>query len=384
MPFDISEALVEELTHIRHHLHANPELSGEEKNTAQFICKKLHEYGAHKVVANIGGYGIIAVYEGKEKGPNIGIRADFDALPIEDKIDQSYRSNYHNVGHKCGHDGHTTCALGVAAVLKNNPPQKGKVTFIFQPAEETGMGARSMMNDEKFNEYKPDFLFGQHNLPKAEKKRIYVKPKTFCAASIGMSVEFTGKTSHAAEPDKGRSPALALADMLHKAKTLNEDPTVFKDFTLITPIHAKLGEVAFGTTPGKAVVKMTLRSYKNRDLERAIEKMATYVKFLSNEYELSYAIDYTDHFEANKNDKAAYDKFIHALEEAAINFEELKEPIRWSEDFGHFSGIMKTCFFAVGSGEETAPLHDEKYDYPDEITPSAIRAFLAVLKTHNF
>lgn len=126
---------LKDLKEIRHHLHHNPELSGEEKNTAKFVKKQFSKFNYSNIIEDIGGYGIIATFDSKKDGPEVLFRTDMDALPIEDKIDKEYRSKKKNIGHKCGHDGHLTMMLGLADKINENGLEKGKVHLLFQPAE---------------------------------------------------------------------------------------------------------------------------------------------------------------------------------------------------------------------------------------------------------
>ena len=154
-----------DLVDLRHRLHRRPEISGEERETAATIVEFLKPTGPDRIVTELGGHGVAAIYEGAEPGPTVLIRAELDALPIEELSDSDHRSEIPGKGHLCGHDGHMTILAGLARGLQRNPPQKGRAILLFQPAEETGAGAAAVMADPKFEEIVPDYAFSLHNRP---------------------------------------------------------------------------------------------------------------------------------------------------------------------------------------------------------------------------
>jgi len=251
---------MEELIKLRHELHRNPELSGQERATAKRIRFFLSRYQPHELYSNIAGEGMAVVYKGKEPGPTVLIRCDMDALPITEQSDLKYKSNTPGVSHTCGHDGHMAIISGLAVRFFENPIQKGKAILFYQPSEENGLGAKNSIEKLKELDLLPDFAIAIHNLPKYKKGSVILGRYTFTAASKGIIIKLTGRNSHAAFPEHGLNPAAAIAEIIQHLLTL---PTSFKynDFVLVTIIHVKIGEVAFGTSPGSAVVMATLRAF---------------------------------------------------------------------------------------------------------------------------
>ncbi|HAH57338.1 MAG TPA: amidohydrolase, partial [Bacteroidales bacterium] len=261
------QKLERELISLRHQLHREPELSGNEVKTAHKIEAFARKYTPDQLITGLGGHGIAAIYNGKKPGPGVLIRCDMDALPIQEiNEDLEYRSTTAGLAHKCGHDGHMAIAAGLLPLLAENKPEKGRVVILFQPAEETGQGAEKVIKDPEFDQIKPDFCFALHNLPGFASGSIIIGKNTFASASVGLIVKLNGRTAHAAEPEKAITPAPAIAALIGHLPEL-ANPGEIRDFSLLTIIHARIGERAFGTTPGYAELMATLRAYTNDQLE---------------------------------------------------------------------------------------------------------------------
>lgn len=372
---------LKDLLALRKWLHKNPELSGKEKNTSRKLEEFIRQTSPDKIITGLGGYGVAAVYVFDEKGPTILVRADMDALPIDEVNTFAHKSENNGVSHKCGHDGHSTILSGLAMALKNNPFPKGRIVLLFQPEEETGQGAAKVIADEAFKMIKPDYAIALHNLPGFEKAAIVLRDGPFAAASTGMIVKITGASSHAAHPEQGNSPVKMLAQAMQNLPELpDRKSSKFKDFALATIIHAKLGEVAFGTNPGKAVMMATLRTYYNDDMDILVKEAEKLIKSLAEQYKMQIEIFYTEEFPATINDKTLNDIIRQVCEDTGEKTTEIKEPFRWSEDFGHFTSHFKGTLFGVGSGKDSPGLHNNDYDFPDEILPHAVQVFYHTLK----
>lgn len=371
---------IEELINIRHQLHRLAELSGEEKHTSKAILRQIKKYKPDQLITRIGGYGLAAVYKGQQAGPRLLFRADMDALPIEEINELAYKSQNKAVSHKCGHDGHSTILIGLAAILHKNPPAKGEVVLLFQPAEETGMGANQVIADEKFKQVKPDFAFALHNLPGFEKGQIIWRNSTFAAASIGLQLELTGRTAHASQPETGISPAVAMAEIIQAFQALNVTHPDDDHFAGLTITHAQLGERAVGTAPGRALIWATLRSYQDTLLADLQEQCVSIARNCATKNNLKLLIDWQEPFAASVN----IDELNHYLVQAARNLkypiEEKQNPFRWSEDFGHFGNETKTCLFGIGAGEDQPALHNPDYDFPDDLIMQGAQLFDAIRK----
>jgi amidohydrolase len=303
-----------------------------------------------------------------------------DALPITEINNLDYISTNKGVAHLCGHDGHTAVLCGVANMADKYRPKKGKLVLLFQPAEETGAGAELVIKDKMFEEIKPDFAFGFHNLPGYQKNTCFIRYGTFSSASTGVIINLKGLSSHAAYPEDGNNPDKCLAELINEFNSITSK-NIFDDFVLITVIHAKLGEIAFGTTPGDATIMLTIRSYLNNDMDKLIESIKSMLARVCEKHKISYHIDFTEHFPANKSDEYCVNLVKESAKTCNINTQELANAFRWSEDFGHFASNFKSAFFGIGSGESHPQLHNENYDFPDEITATSIKLFFEIYKT---
>ncbi len=372
------DALNSELTQLRKELHKHPELSGKEYNTAERVVEFAKKYNPDKVISKLGGTGVAVVFNGKEDGKTVLIRCDLDALPIEEENDFEHRSRSENVSHKCGHDGHMSIVSGLIPLLSENKIQKGRVVLLYQPAEEIGQGAEWVLNDEKFEEIKPDYVYALHNLPKFKLGQVLIRDKNFAAASKGLIIRLKGKTAHAAHPERGIPPSVAVAELIIGLRELKNNEAI-KDFSLVTIIHAKIGERAFGTTPGYAELMATLRSVRNDDMDLMTTEAEELISSIAKKHNLKNEIEWVEEFPATINNKDCVDIVRKSAEENGFSIHEVEDPFRWSEDFGQFTSRFPGALFGIGSGENHAPLHNPTYDFPDEIILTGTKMFYSII-----
>lgn len=362
----------------RQKLHQNPELSGVEFNTAKGIEGVMLQFKPDRVI-KIGKTGQIFLFESGKPGKTIVFRADIDALPIQERNSFNYASAKANIAHLCGHDGHTSILLAFAERLTKKRPKKGTVALLFQPAEETGQGAKEIVESKEFKTLNPDYVFGLHNIPGADRNEVLIKKGSFAAASKGMIVKFFGKTSHAAEPENGINPAVAISKIIAQTNELIKNKESFKSLTLLTVIHVLVGEIAFGTSPGYAEIRFTLRAFENEDIE-LLTKKAEEIVIKNAEYEqLTYDISFTEVFPATVNDDYAADLIINSAKAGNYAWREIERPFKWSEDFGYYTENYKGAFFGLGAGKNHPALHNPDYDFPDELIESGADLFEGIL-----
>ncbi|OKL41423.1 amidohydrolase [Pontibacter flavimaris] len=372
-----------DLIQLRQTLHRYPELSGAETATARRIVSFLEKYKPSSILTQVGGTGVVAVFEGADPttGPTILFRSELDALPIpEENPDLKYTSEVAGKAHLCGHDGHMAILAGLASLLHANKPAKGRVVLLFQPAEETGAGAREMLQDERLQQLQPDYVFALHNLPGYPLHQVVVRENAFAAASTGMVVELQGHPSHAAEPENGLNPGEAMAEIILAFHQIIRQKTLFQDLTLLTVIHARLGEVAFGTNPSFGTVMSTLRAFQTRDLQKLKEMAAQQVQAAAEKYCLKYKINFVEEFAATVNDKDAVQLVRQAAEKLQLEMQESVQPFRWSEDFGHFTAKYKGAIFGLGAGTAHPQLHHANYDFPDALIPTGSALFYEIMQ----
>lgn len=367
--------MIKSITEFRHHLHALAELSAHESKTAEAVIAYCKQFKPDAIYTNLGGNGVILAY-GDAKAPCVMLRGELDAVPINETIPLDYGSLDPNTSHKCGHDGHMAVLAGVASHLSTDPPEGLRVLLLFQPAEETGEGAGRVLRDRFFTDCTPAMVFSLHNVPGYETGKVLSRRGTICCASRGMSIELTGKTAHAAQPETGISPALPMARLIEYAMDLNSD-TAMGPLCFATVVGAKLGEKAFGTSPGKAQLHITLRAETNERMAALIATLERQVELLASEHGLGYTIGYEDVFDATVNDNEAFAIIKTA---AGPQFLQLEEPFRWSEDFGQYCSRFPGAMFGFGAGTHSPALHDQSYDFPDDLIPHGIHMFMEILK----
>lgn len=355
--------MIEKIKTLRRELHALPEASGCEVETKKKIREFLTE-NTNLCVEDYNG-GIIAYYKGEEDkfesfSDMIAFRADFDAVSLPDGT----------TAHLCGHDGHTAALLGVAMRLEELKQKRG-VLLIFQPAEETGAGAKEMV--DLLDRFAVSEIYGCHNLPGFDFGKVYTSLDSFACASCGITFYISGSPAHAAYPESGKSPIRVVTKLLEAIAESQEDDC-FEEGTFATLIGSIIGQKAFGTSAEKAEVWVTVRSRSEKEFKRIKEYLEYTVKRACEVDGLSYYIELQDEFPATVNDENCARKI---LEKCSGDL--LKEPMRWSEDFGHFLNKRCGAFFGIGAGD-CPDLHTKDYEYPDELLENHIRAFIRLLK----
>lgn len=369
-----------ELVDIRHDLHRHPEVSGEERETARRICTALEASPPDKVLTNLGGHGVAAIFESGIDGPTILIRSELDALPIFEKTDVPHRSTIDGHGHLCGHDGHSTILLALARGISRQRPKSGKVVLLFQPAEETGAGAAAVLADPAFEDIRPDYAFSLHNLPGLPFGHVSLISGPVNCASRGMKIRLMGKTAHASSPEHGISPMQAIATLMPALSGLGHGMPPQPDFKMVTITHAIMGEAAFGIAPADGEIWATLRTLTDgrmAELCEAAEKLATDAAAANG---LTLDIVYDDVFHHCENDVEAVAELNRALDEEKVPHDERSLPMSASEDFGRFGSVSKSAMFFLGAGMNHPNLHNPDYDFPDALIETGARIFMRTIR----
>lgn len=368
-----------QLQQLRHWLHAYPELSGYETKTAAHIVSFIEKLQPDSIKTGIGGTGVLVLFDSGKPGQSLLFRSELDALPIQEDNKFPYRSVTNGISHKCGHDGHTTILCGLAEKLAANKPSTGKVYLLFQPAEETGEGAKKVADDPRFD-IQPDYVFAFHNIPGIEKNVIIIKDGLFSAAVNSFIIKLKGKTAHAAEPESGVNPALAISEIISYADSRNNNKPGKSDFRLLTPVHINMGTPAYGVSAGEGELHYTLRCWNNKALRTLENDLIKKVKEISDRYKLELEYKFVQTFYANNNNKEANDFVRLSAKEFNYVIEEKKVPFKWAEDFGYFTSAYNGCMFGIGAGKDHPALHNPDYDFPDEILETGVRMFFTITK----
>ena len=359
--------LKSDLVAIRHQLHSHPELSYQEVATAELVAKKLEGWG-YAVTRNIGGEGLVATLSCGNSQRSIGLRADMDALPIQEENDFAHRSQHLGVMHACGHDGHTTMLLGAAAHLARTKRFNGTLTLIFQPAEEAGFdsGAQRMMNDGLFERFPCDAVFGLHNTPGLAVGRFGFRSGPFMAACDTVIITIRGKSGHAARPHLAADPVVMAGSLIMALQTVvsrNIDPT---QTAVVTIGVLRSGHVA-NVIPDTARLELSVRSFSPQVRHLLRERIESLAQQQCGSYGGTAEIEYKEGYPVLVNSNAETE-FAADLARELFGAEQIIEPyelIAGSEDFAYFLEKRPGCFFRLGNGS-TPSVHNSRYDFNDD------------------
>ncbi len=367
-----------ELVEFRQQLHSIAELSGHEVETARAVAEKVRTYQPTELIEHLGGTGLAAVFDSGNPGKTVMFRAELDALPIQEVNSFAYVSKNEGVSHKCGHDGHTTTLLGLAAKLQKAPLPSGKVVLLFQPAEENGEGAKAILEDLKFQTIKPDYIFALHNIPNYPLGQIITKEGAFTPSVISLIIRLMGKTSHAAEPENGINPDLAIAELIQKVKALANPNPDHKDFLKVATVYASLGSQDYGISAGEATLHFTIRCWDDQKLTEMQTKITELVNEVSHRYALVHTLEWPFYFAANQNDVEANKIVEESAKICGFEHHVKPFPFSWGEDFGLFTQQFSGAMFGLGAGLEMPALHNPEYDFPDAIIPYGAAMFYTI------
>jgi hippurate hydrolase len=372
----IDQALTETLTAWRRHLHAHPELSLHEKETASFVQAKLRELGVG-FTPGVGGHGVVATISRGPSNRSVGLRADMDALPITETTGLPYASANKGVMHACGHDGHTASLLGAAALLSRDQSWTGTVHLVFQPAEEGGGGAKAMIADGLFERFPMERIFGYHNWPGLAAGAVAVHDGPVMASGNRVYLTVQGHSGHAALPHMTRDPMVAAAHLVLALQTIvsrNVDPL---ESAVITIGMIQAGS-APNQIPAEAVLRGTMRTLRNavRDqVEEAIHRVAAGV---AHTFGVEIDVQIPRGNPVTQNTPTERDLASEAVTQAGLPLRRDLIPAMTGEDFAWYLEQRPGAFVWIGNGpgDGGRELHNSNYNYNDAILPAA-SSFLA-------
>ncbi|MER8769427.1 M20 family metallopeptidase [Mesorhizobium sp. M0960] len=354
-----------ELAAARQHLHAHPELSFQEHETAAYVAERLESWG-YEVTRNVGGLGVVGRLR-QGSGRSIAIRADMDALPITEATNLPYASQASGKMHACGHDGHTTMLLGAAEYLARTRHFNGTVNLIFQPAEEAGKGsgAQAMIADGLFERFPCDAIFGLHNHPGAPAGSFLVRAGPLMAASDTVTIKIAGRGGHASRPHLTVDPIVAAANIIMTLQTVvsrNVNPIETAVVTVGT-IH---GGTASNVIPEQAEITLSVRSFSVEIRDRLEQRIRSIAALVAQAHGATVEIDYERGYPVVVNSESetsfATDVAVELVGQDKVSVCPL---IPGSEDFSYFLEHKPGCFLRLGNGEDSAILHSSKYDFND-------------------
>ncbi|MGF1639723.1 MAG: M20 aminoacylase family protein [Rhodospirillales bacterium] len=360
----------EEMTAWRRHLHARPELAFEERLTAAFVADRLAEFGLD-VHRGLAGTGVVGTLSSGD-GPAIALRADMDALPIEEANDFAHRSAHPGRMHACGHDGHSAMLLGAARFLAETRRFRGTVHFVFQPAEENEGGARRMVEEGLFERFPVRAVYGMHNWPGRPAGSIAVRPGPMMAAFDTFEIAVAGHGAHAAMPHLGCDPVVAAAAIVGALQTVTSRAVDPLDSAVVSVTQFHAGD-AWNVIPERALLRGTARALRpevQQAIEAGVRRVATGV---AAGFGADAAVHYERRYPPTVNDPAETERAAAAAV-AVVGRENVDRdpmPSMGSEDFAFMLRERPGCYVWIGNGpgEGGCTLHNPRYDFNDAILP---------------
>lgn len=364
---------------LRHELHRHPQVSMQEQETKLRLMDFIKTNTKLKVTDC--GHWFYAQYSCQErslqeiKSP-IAFRADFDALPISEADSAlPYASENNGVSHKCGHDGHAAALAGLALELNQEGADRD-VYLVFQHAEEIGCGAREcvpLIREKGIAE-----IYGFHNWSGFPEGAVVVREGISQCASVGLTIRFIGKQSHASIPEQGKNPSAAIAELILYVQNLLREVS-FEQLVLATIVNVQIGTKDFGISAGEGEISFTLRAALQRELDELEQIIRDRAEQLASETGMQVIYTYADPFPETANDAACVQKIRQAAEKLGNPIVELAEPLRASEDFGYYTKVCPGAMFYLGNGETYPSLHTPEYDFRDELLEEAVDMFKALM-----
>jgi amidohydrolase len=376
---DIIAGVLPDIVETRHYLHQNPELSHQEQNTSHFVAERLRGMGLDEVRTGVGGYGVIGVLRGRApgaaEGATFALRADMDALPIQEESDLPYKSCKPGVMHACGHDGHTATLLGTAATLARMRDRVcGTIRFLFQPAEETVGGALRMCEEGAMEGV--EAIVALHGWPGMEVGRIGVRSGPMMASSDTFDITVKGRQAHAAMPQISVDPIVVGAQIVLALQTLASREIAPVDPVVVTVAQFHAG-TAYNIIPGIAEIKGTVRCLSEAVQKTMPERIERIAAGICAAARAEYAFRYAHGTPVTVND-AVINALVEEVGQEVLGVEgvvPLESPSMGAEDFAIYLRYAPGAMFRLGVGTDVTPLHTPTYNFADAAVPHGIELF---------
>ena len=373
-----------ELTAWRRHLHMHPELAYEEVETAAFVADKLREVGVDEVHTGIGKTGVVAVIRAGSSDRRIGLRADMDALPIQEATGAPHASTRPGKMHACGHDGHTTMLLGAAKYLAETRNFDGTVYLVFQPAEEGRAGAKAMMDDGLFERFPVADIYGLHNWPAMPTGTFAMCEGPAMAASDEFRITVKGRGCHAAMPHMGLDPVVVSAQIVMGLQCIVSRETDPLDNAVLSVTQIHTGHT-FNVVPEEALIVGTVRTFKRDTRDRLQARLAEVATGIAKSFGLEAGVQYRRGYPPTVNHarEAAIGAAAAALVVGDDRVERNPAPVMGAEDFAFMLEAVPGSYIWMGSGEGETPalLHSQYYDFNDEALPLGVSYWAKLVET---
>ncbi len=373
--------LLPEITAWRRDIHRHPEILFDTHRTAAMVKEKLHEFGCDEVVDGIGRTGVVGVIRGKtnNSGRTVGLRADMDALPIDEATGLDYASKVPGAMHACGHDGHTAMLLGAAKYLTETRNFDGTAVVIFQPAEEGGGGGREMCDDGMMDRFGIDEVYGMHNWPGMPTGSFSIRDGAFFAAADQFEIEIEGKGGHAAKPHEAVDTTVVASHVVLALQTIASRNVNPVKQLVVSVTSFETSSKAHNVIPQKVMLKGTVRTMDGDVQDMAEARLTRLAETTADAYgavaRVSYARGYP--VMANTVTETGYAIDVAKKISGACDHAPL---VMGGEDFAFMLIERPGAYILVGNGD-SAPVHHPEYNYNDEVIPAGCSWFAEMVET---
>lgn len=368
---------MEHLVALRRDLHAHPELGFQEQRTSDIVANFLQQLGI-EVHRGIGKTGMVGILKKGSSERMIGLRADMDALPMQDQSGTEWQSRAEQVSHACGHDGHTVMLLGAAEKLARDVSFDGSVCFIFQPAEEGLAGAKAMIDDGLFSRFPCEAVYAIHNWPELPLGQVQTRPGAIMAAADRFDIRVLGGGGHAAQPHLTRDTLLATSELVVQLNTLVSRALDPCETALLTVTRMQ-GGFSHNMIPAEANITGTVRTFSpaaQATIEARLRQMAEHI---TAAHGLHAEVSYLRYYPATLNSNAEAQFCLQALTQAGIKAEAAPQPALTSEDFAFMLQARPGAYLWLGSAP-CKPLHHAAYDFNDALIPHGVNVFVTLIR----
>ena len=368
---------MEHLVALRRDLHAHPELGFQEQRTSDIVANFLQQLGI-EVHRGIGKTGVVGILKKGSSERIIGLRADMDALPMQDQSGTDWQSRAEQVSHACGHDGHTVMLLGAAEKLARDVSFDGSVCFIFQPAEEGLAGAKAMIDDGLFSRFPCEAVYAIHNWPELPLGQVQTRPGAIMAAADRFDIRVLGGGGHAAQPHLTRDTLLATSELVVQLNTLVSRALDPCETALLTVTRMQ-GGFSHNMIPAEANITGTVRTFSpaaQATIEARLRQMAEHI---TAAHGLHAEVSYLRYYPATLNSNAEAQFCLQALTQAGITAEAAPQPALTSEDFAFMLQARPGAYLWLGSAP-CKPLHHAAYDFNDALIPHGVNVFVTLIR----
>ncbi|CTQ58164.1 MAG: M20 aminoacylase family protein [Roseibium album] len=375
--------LADEITVWRRDFHENPEILYETVRTAEKVAELLESFGVDEVTTGIGKTGVVGVIKGRNGGTGrtVGLRADMDALPIEEATQKPYASKIPGKMHACGHDGHTAMLLGAAKYLSETRNFDGTVVVIFQPAEEGGAGAKAMIDDGLMTRWPIDEVYGMHNYPGMPVGEFAIRKGPIMAATDEFRITITGKGGHAAKPHQTIDPVVVGSKMVSVLQTIASRNANPLDSVVVSVTVFNAGN-AFNVIPQEALLRGTVRTLSPEMRDLAEERMNNIVRSIAEAFDARAELEFRRGYPVTANHDDQTDFAAEIAEGIAGDGKVNRniEPMMGGEDFSYMLEERPGAFIFAGNGD-TAGLHHPEYDFNDDLIPVGCSYWVKLVET---